>query len=57
VLCSFVLLPLFDTQANVFIPLGVALLLIGLFTWFSPLVNRLYYRTEEARRVRESSRP
>ena len=48
VLCGFVLLPLFDTQANVFIPLGVALLLIGLMTWFSPLVNRLYYRNEEA---------
>jgi UDP-GlcNAc:undecaprenyl-phosphate GlcNAc-1-phosphate transferase len=57
VLCGFVLLPLYDTKANVFIPLGVALLLIGLMTWFSPLVNRLYYRGEEARRVRESSRP
>jgi UDP-GlcNAc:undecaprenyl-phosphate GlcNAc-1-phosphate transferase len=56
VLCSFVLLPLFDTQANVFIPLGVALLLIGLMTWFSPLVNRLYYRNEDAKRVNESSR-
>jgi UDP-GlcNAc:undecaprenyl-phosphate GlcNAc-1-phosphate transferase len=57
VLFGFVLLPLYDTKANVFIPLGVALLLIGLMTWFSPLVNRLYYRGEEARRVRESSRP
>src|ERR1700691_274520 len=56
VLCSFVLLPLFDTQANVFIPLGVALLLIGLMTWFSPLVNRLYYRNEDAKRVNASSR-
>ena len=56
VLCGFVLLPLFDRQANVFIPLGVALLLIGLMTWFSPLVNRLYYRGEEARRERESAR-
>src|SRR5580658_2273032 len=55
-LCGFVLLPLFDTQANVFIPLGVGLLLIGLLTWFSPLVNRLYYRAEEAHRQRESSR-
>jgi UDP-GlcNAc:undecaprenyl-phosphate GlcNAc-1-phosphate transferase len=54
-LCGFVLLPLFDRQANVFIPLGVALLLIGLMTWFSPLVNRLYYRREEANRVRERS--
>src|SRR6202789_1105325 len=56
VLCGFVLLPLYDTQANVFIPLGVALLLIGLVTWFSPLVNRLYYRNEEAKRVKESAR-
>ena len=55
-LCGFVLLPLFDRQANVFIPLGVGLLLIGLMTWFSPLVNRLYYRAEAAKRVRESSR-
>src|ERR1017187_2190971 len=55
-LCGFVLLPLFDRQANVFIPLGVALLLIGLLTWFSPLVNRLYYRSEEANRIRESTR-
>src|SRR5487761_2658857 len=55
-LCGFVLLPLFDRQANVFIPLGVALLLIGLLTWLSPLVNRLYYRSEEANRIRESTR-
>ncbi|HEY5092942.1 MAG TPA: MraY family glycosyltransferase [Acidimicrobiales bacterium] len=54
-LCGFVLLPLFDTQANVFIPLGVGLLLIGLLTWFSPLVNRLYYRREEANRLREGT--
>jgi hypothetical protein len=40
----------------VFIPLGVALLLIGLMTWFSPLVNRLYYRSEEAHRIRESTK-
>jgi UDP-GlcNAc:undecaprenyl-phosphate GlcNAc-1-phosphate transferase len=36
-LCGFVLLPLFDTRANVFIPLGVAVLVIALFTWMSPL--------------------
>jgi len=40
-LCGFVLFPLFDTRVNVFIPFGVAVLLIGLFTWFNPLVNRL----------------
>jgi UDP-GlcNAc:undecaprenyl-phosphate/decaprenyl-phosphate GlcNAc-1-phosphate transferase len=54
-LCGFVLLPLFDTHANVFIPLGVALLLIGLFTWFSPLLNRFYVKREAANRVREST--
>lgn len=40
-LCGFVLLPLFDNRANVFIPLGVAVLLIALLTWFSPLRSRL----------------
>ncbi len=42
-LCGFVLFPLFDTRVNVFIPFGVAVLLIGLFTWFNPLVNRLLH--------------
>ncbi len=45
-LCGFVLLPLFDTRANVFIPLGVAVLVIALFTWMSPIRWRL-------RRLRE----
>jgi UDP-GlcNAc:undecaprenyl-phosphate GlcNAc-1-phosphate transferase len=45
-LCGFVLLPIFDTRANVFIPLGVAVLVIALFTWFSPLVWRLRRRRE-----------
>ena len=40
-LCGFVLFPLFDTRVNVFIPFGVAVLVIGLITWFNPLVNRL----------------
>jgi UDP-GlcNAc:undecaprenyl-phosphate GlcNAc-1-phosphate transferase len=40
-LCGLVLFPLFVTQVNVFIPFGVAVLLIGLLTWFNPLVNRL----------------
>src|ERR1039458_10303686 len=47
-LCGFVLLPLFDTRANVFIPLGVAVLVIALFTWFSPLRWRLRRLREEA---------
>ncbi len=39
-LCGFVLAPVFNAKVNVFIPLGVALLLVGLFTWFSPLLGR-----------------
>ena len=45
-LCGFVLLPLFDTQANVFIPLGVMVLVIALFTWFSPLHGRFRQRRD-----------
>jgi UDP-GlcNAc:undecaprenyl-phosphate GlcNAc-1-phosphate transferase len=52
-LCGFVLFPLYDTQANVFIPLGVGLLLIGLFTWFSPLANRRFARREVIERDEE----
>ncbi|HVA70329.1 MAG TPA: MraY family glycosyltransferase [Acidimicrobiales bacterium] len=47
-LCGFVLLPLFDNRANVFIPLGVAVLVIALFTWFSPLRWRRRRRREGA---------
>jgi UDP-GlcNAc:undecaprenyl-phosphate GlcNAc-1-phosphate transferase len=47
-LCGFVLVPIFDTRANVFIPLGVAVLVIALFTWMSPLRWRL-------RRLREGA--
>lgn len=47
-LCGFVLVPLFDTRANVFIPLGVAVLVIALFTWFSPAISRHRRRREEA---------
>jgi UDP-GlcNAc:undecaprenyl-phosphate GlcNAc-1-phosphate transferase len=53
-LCGFVLLPLFDTKANVFIPLGVAVLVIALFTWFSPLLWRRRRRREEADALDES---
>ncbi len=45
-LCGFVLVPLFDTRANVFIPLGVAVLVIALFTWMSPLRWRLRQQRE-----------
>lgn len=53
-LCGFVLFPLFDSRLNVFIPLGVALLLIGLFTWFSPLINRRQGKGESADHSDES---
>jgi UDP-GlcNAc:undecaprenyl-phosphate/decaprenyl-phosphate GlcNAc-1-phosphate transferase len=39
-LCGFVLFPLFRPDVNVFIPFGVAVLFIGLLTWFSPLLER-----------------
>jgi len=39
-LCGFVLLPIFEASTNVYIPFGVAFMLIVLFTWFSPLLNR-----------------
>jgi UDP-GlcNAc:undecaprenyl-phosphate/decaprenyl-phosphate GlcNAc-1-phosphate transferase len=35
-LCAFVLFPLFLPRVNVFIPFGVALLAIALYTWFHP---------------------
>ena len=45
-LCGFVLLPLFDTEANVFIPLGVAVLVdrsvdvVQPLAWASPAASR-----------------
>ena len=45
-LCAFVLFPLFEPAINVFIPFGVALMLIALFTWFSPLATRLARRPD-----------
>lgn len=39
-LCGFVLFPLFYPRTNVFLPLAVAVLLIGLFTWSSPVLTR-----------------
>ncbi|MGH9020319.1 MAG: MraY family glycosyltransferase [Acidimicrobiales bacterium] len=47
-LCGFVLFPLFRPGVNVFIPLGVGVLIIALFTWFSPLLNRAAARAEDA---------
>jgi UDP-GlcNAc:undecaprenyl-phosphate/decaprenyl-phosphate GlcNAc-1-phosphate transferase len=45
-LCGFVLFPIFEPRVNVFIPFGVAVMLIGLFTWFSPLLNRPHGKHE-----------
>jgi UDP-GlcNAc:undecaprenyl-phosphate GlcNAc-1-phosphate transferase len=53
-LCGFVLFPLFVSGVNVFLPFGVALLLIGLFTWFSPLVRRRHGKHEASEQSDES---
>ena len=47
-LCGFVLFPLFDPRTSVFIPLVVGLLLVGLLTWFSPLLHRRTLRSDGA---------
>ena len=39
-LSCFILFPLFDHQVNAFIPIGVAALGIGLYTWFHPGLRR-----------------
>jgi UDP-GlcNAc:undecaprenyl-phosphate GlcNAc-1-phosphate transferase len=39
-LSAIVLLPLFDPRANVFIPVGVAAMGVGLYTWFHPGLRR-----------------
>ena len=53
-LCGFVLFPLFESRVNVFLPFGVAILLIGLFTWFSPWSLRRAARQELAEEAEES---
>jgi UDP-GlcNAc:undecaprenyl-phosphate GlcNAc-1-phosphate transferase len=47
-LCGFVLFPLFLPRVNVFIPFGVALLAIALFTWFHPSLRPLPAERPEA---------
>ena len=56
-LCGFVLFPLFEPSVNVFLPFGVAILLIGLLTWFNPLVNRLVTRRDVTDQSEESVKP
>ncbi|MFI5036073.1 MAG: MraY family glycosyltransferase [Acidimicrobiales bacterium] len=55
-LCGFVLFPVFAPGFNVFIPLGVAVLFVGLLTWFSPLLNRWTARGEVAEAPDEPAR-
>jgi UDP-GlcNAc:undecaprenyl-phosphate GlcNAc-1-phosphate transferase len=50
-LCGFVLFPLFEPRFNVFIPVGVALLVIGLFFWSSPWWIRRRARQETSKTV------
>ena len=40
VLCGFVLLPLFNASVNVWVTVGVGILVVFLFTWFSPLLEK-----------------
>jgi UDP-GlcNAc:undecaprenyl-phosphate GlcNAc-1-phosphate transferase len=54
-LCGFVLFPLFEPRFNVFIPLGVAVLVIGLFFWSSPLWIRRRARQETSKASAKSS--
>jgi UDP-GlcNAc:undecaprenyl-phosphate GlcNAc-1-phosphate transferase len=54
-LCGFVLFPLFEPRFNVFIPLGVAVLVIGLFFWSSPLWIRRRARQETSKASLKSS--
>jgi UDP-GlcNAc:undecaprenyl-phosphate GlcNAc-1-phosphate transferase len=53
-LCGFVLFPLFEPRFNVFIPVGVVVLVIGLFTWSSPTWLRRRARHEPAPMPRHS---
>lgn len=53
-LCGFVLFPLFEPRANVFVPLAVVALVIGLFTWSSPILTRRR-RIEHRRYEREEA--
>jgi UDP-GlcNAc:undecaprenyl-phosphate GlcNAc-1-phosphate transferase len=53
-LCGFVLFPLFEPRANVFVPLAVVALVIGLFTWSSPILTRRR-RIERRRYEREEA--
>jgi UDP-GlcNAc:undecaprenyl-phosphate GlcNAc-1-phosphate transferase len=53
-LCGFVLFPLFEPRANFFVPLAVVALVIGLFTWSSPILTRRR-RIERRRYEREEA--
>jgi UDP-GlcNAc:undecaprenyl-phosphate GlcNAc-1-phosphate transferase len=53
-LCGFVLFPLFEPRFNVFIPLGVAVLVVGLFSWSSPSMIRRKPKHEASKRSAKS---
>jgi UDP-GlcNAc:undecaprenyl-phosphate GlcNAc-1-phosphate transferase len=56
-LCGFVLFPLFEPRFNVFIPLGVAVLVVGLFSWSSPSMIRRRPKHEAPKRSAKSGTP
>jgi len=53
-LCGFVLFPLFEPRTNVFLPATLAVMVVGLFTWSSPLLTRRR-RAERAEYDRETA--
>ena len=53
-LCGFVLFPLFEPRTNVFLPATLAVMVVGLFTWSSPLLTRRR-RAERAAYDRETA--
>jgi UDP-GlcNAc:undecaprenyl-phosphate GlcNAc-1-phosphate transferase len=54
ILSGFILFPLFVQAVNSFIPLGVAVLAVALFTWFHPDLRR---RTDGASEAGEAASP
>jgi UDP-GlcNAc:undecaprenyl-phosphate GlcNAc-1-phosphate transferase len=53
-LCGFVLFPLFEPRFNVFIPVGVVVLVAGLFIWSGPSFIRHRAKQEAASAPRHS---
>ena len=57
VLSAFVLFPVFDHQANAFVPIGVGVLGVALYTLFHPGVRSRADRRVEAANLTAASMP